>query len=490
LTFDLRAILIFGLAALLYAGLLPARWRAWALLAGSVFAIYWLQPALPIRYSGYIFPTVTLILTVAAWWLTRKPGDSAQSVSLREDRVTLAVIAALVVGFSFLRFLDAEFRPIATRPPDPLAVAATLGIVGAAMALVAWLVRKSDQRRVLTVGILLVAALFVVLKTQPLAVEVSRWWRGQTGQDTSLASLIDLNWLGFSYVAFRLIHTLRDRQTGQLPVLSLREYVTYVIFFPAYTAGPIDRAERFVDDLRAISTLCVHSLDAARWALGLRRIVIGLFCKFVLADSLAQGVSLNATNVVQVNSTPWLWVLLYGYALRLFFDFSGYSDIAIGIGILFGIRLPENFDRPYLKTTITAFWQSWHMTLSNWARFHVFSPLSRWWLMREHCPSPTVIVLLAQLATMMTIGLWHGVTVNFVIWGAWHGIALFLHKQWGDRTRKWYRSLNDHPWRKRVWAGLTWFMTFQYVVLGWVWFAVPDTGQAARTLMRLFGLGW
>ena len=91
------------------------------------------------------------------------------------------------------------------------------------------------------------------------------------------------------------------------------------------------------------------------------------------------------------------------------------------------------------------------MTLSNWARFYVFSPLSRWLLMRPRKPSPTLIVLAAQLATMVVIGLWHGVTVNFVIWGLWHGLALFVHKQWSDRTRKWYRGLNNRP---RLQAGV------------------------------------
>jgi alginate O-acetyltransferase complex protein AlgI len=488
LTFDLRAIVIFCLAALIYAGLLPARWRTWALLAGSVLAIYWLQPALPVRFSGYVLPTATLALTIASWWFTRKPNDPDQSRTLREDRITLGVIVALAVGLSFLRFVEAEYRVIATRPPDPLAVLVALAIVGTALAGLTRLLRRANQQAVMTGGIVLIAALFVLLKTEPLAREISRLWRGLTDQDTALASQLDLDWLGFSYVAFRLIHTFRDRQTGQLPVLSLREYVTYVIFFPAYTAGPIDRAERFATDLRDLSTL--QLFDAQRFTTGLTRILLGLLYKFVIADGLAQGASLNATNATQVRSTLWLWVLLYGYALRLFFDFAGYSSIAIGIGILFGIRLPENFDRPYVKTTITAFWQSWHITLSNWARFYVFSPLSRWLLMFKRRPSPTVIVLLAQLATMVTIGLWHGVTVNFIIWGLWHGVALFVHKQWSDRTRKWYRALNDRPWRKCAWTALTWFVTFQYVVIGWVWFAMSDTVQAARPLVQLFGFGW
>jgi D-alanyl-lipoteichoic acid acyltransferase DltB (MBOAT superfamily) len=316
---------------------------------------------------------------------------------------------------------------------------------------------------------------------------VSQWWRQATGQEISLASPIDLAWLGFSFVAFRLIHTLRDRQSGLLPALSLREYMSYVIFFPAYTAGPIDRAERFVVDFWALPGM--RGLDSARLGLGIWRIALGMFKKFVIADSLAQGLSLTAANASQSDSSLGLWILLYGYAFRLYFDFAGYTDIAIGIGILFGIRLPENFSSPYLKSSITAFWQSWHITLSNWVRFYVFSPLSRWLLTRRWRPSSTVIVFIAQLTTMAIIGLWHGITWNFFIWGLWHGTGLFVHKQWSDRTRKWYRGLGDHPGRKKAWTVFSWFLTFNFVVLGWVWFALPTVRTSLLTFARLFGLG-
>jgi D-alanyl-lipoteichoic acid acyltransferase DltB (MBOAT superfamily) len=486
--FDLGAIFVFGIAGLLFASLLRARWRAWSLLAGCVVAVYWLQPALPIRFSDYILPTLTIGLAVVGWWFTRRPDDPAQAATLREDGVTLAFIAALVVGLSFMRFVEADFRLTASRPPEPLVVAGVLAAAGVPIALSARRLPARVRPRALTVAILAIVALFVVLKAGPLAVEASRVWRGLAGQDTSLANSADLNWLGFSYVAFRLIHTLRDRQTGILPALSLREYVTYAIFFPSLTAGPIDRAERFAQDLRGLPGLI--GLDAARIAGGLARIAIGLFKKFVLADSLAQGMALNAVNAAQVTSTPGLWLLLYGYGLRLYFDFAGYTDIALGMGILFGIRLPENFDRPYLKTSLTAFWQSWHMTLSRWARFYVFTPLSRWLLTRAAKPSPTLIVLAAQLATMAVIGLWHGIAPNFLAWGMWHAIGLFAHKQWSDRTRRWYRSLGNHPARKRAWSAFTWFITFHYVVVGWVWFVLPDVGQAASSLAKLFGAGW
>lgn len=526
MTFDLRAILIFVVAAVLYGAVLPIRWRGWALMMGSAVVIYWMQPPLPIRFSGFILPTATLCLTVAGWWFTRAP----EQPFTREDRVALGLLAAVIVGLSLMRFVDAEYRLTASRPPEPLTVIAWLLVVG----LIVWVWgrtltprhpepsppnplskhREGEQihRRVLVGLIVIIVVLFALLKTDVLARSISGLWRGMTGQDVTLASALDLNWLGFSYVAFRLIHTVRDRMTGLLPTLTLREYVTYVIFFPAFTAGPIDRAERFVGDYRLLETSPPSPLpvpergsenadlkiadgehssaaplrDGTVYVEAGTRIFSGLLKKFVIADLLASGAALNAVNAEQAQSTIGLWLLLYGYALRLFFDFSGYTDIAIGIGLLFGIRLPENFNRPYLKTNITAFWQSWHMTLSSWARAYVFSPLSRWLLMRQPKPSPLLIVLVTQCATMAVIGLWHGVTANFLIWGLWHGLALWVHKQWSDRTRKWYRELK--PGRKRIWTIFTWAVTFHYVVIGWVWFALPDVGSSLRVLAKLVGL--
>lgn len=490
MTFDPLAILVFCLAAALYAGLLPVRWRGWFLLVGSIIAVYWLQPPLPIRFSDYILPTVTVGLTVLAWWFTRIPDDPEQQAFLAQDRRTLLLVAGLVVGLSLMRYVDADFRLTPSRPPSALAVAAVV-LLAIALALVLVRLTRSlmsrDRRGLLTGFILLAVAIFVVLKWPPPAEALARWWRGLTGQDTALASPIDLTWLGFSFVAFRLIHTMRDRQTGILPALSLREYLSYVLFFAAYIAGPIDRAERFSADFRALPEL--RGWAATRWGQGLWRIAQGLFKKFVIADLLAQGMSLTAAHVPQAESASGLWLLLYGYALRLFFDFAGYTDIAVGIGLLFGIRLPENFNRPYLKNNITAFWQSWHATLSSWARFYIFTPLSRWLLKRSWRPPAAVIVLLAQLATMIVIGLWHGISLNYFIWGTWHALALFVHKQWSDRTRKWYRGLKDRPNRQRAWHVAGWFLTFNYVTLGWVWFAMPSVELSLQAFGKLLGIG-
>jgi alginate O-acetyltransferase complex protein AlgI len=223
---------------------------------------------------------------------------------------------------------------------------------------------------------------------------------------------------------------------------------------------------------------------------GVGRILMGILKKFVVADSLAIFAlnAANATDALNNGSALGLWFLLYGYAFRLYLDFSGYSDIAIGIARLYGINLPENFNMPYTKDSITAFWQSWHMTLSTWARFYVFTPLSRVMMGWNPKPTQNQIVFVAQMSTMIVIGLWHGITLNFILWGIWHGLGLFLHKLYTDRTRTQYLALNDTPQRKRIvyWGGVA--LTFHFVALGWVFFALPDTALSMRVIAGLFGV--
>lgn len=355
------------------------------------------------------------------------------------------------------------------------------------------------------VVIVLLIALLIGLKTPALALEAGRVLRGLVGQNPDLATSLDVRWLGFSYVAFRLIHTLRDRQTGRLPDVDLMTYVAYVVFFPAFLAGPIDRLERFTRDFplpvnrgAQSSAPEIAALPKARWpvwderlesdlSIAGRRLLSGLIKKFVVADTLGL-IALNPTNALQVQDMGWLWLLLYLYALQIYFDFAGYTDIAIGLGLILGVKLPENFAAPYLKPNLTQFWNSWHMSLTQWFRGYFFNPFVRWMRGKGRVLSPVWVLLFSQVATMLLIGLWHGVTANFMLWGLWHGLGLFIQNRWTDQTRGWFAAREFSPVVRRSLDIVSTLLTFQYVALGWVWFVLPTPQIAVQVLARLAGV--
>lgn len=475
-------ILLFSIVAALLGALAGNRWRGWLMLGVSVVAIYWLGSVSPIRTLDFWLPTATLALTALVWAATRPaPVDPRTDppAPAGETWITAAVVAVLVLAIALLRYIPALCCITPSPPPGLISVALVLVAAVGAVALVGRFL--SGTRAVILALLGLLVGLLIVLKYEPLSVAASAALRTLTAQSAANASALDVRWLGFSYVAFRLLHLLLDRLAGRLPALSLREAITYTIFFPSYTAGPIDRMERFVKDLRAPFVLTLPiAVEAGQ------RLVIGLFRKFVLADALAL-IALNAQNAVQTSSALWTWVLLYAYAFRLYLDFAGYTDVAIGLGLLMGIRLPENFQRPYLKPNLTAFWNAWHITLAQWVRTYVFNPLTRALRASPMRIPAAPIILIGQLVTMMLIGLWHGITWNFVIWGAWHGIGLFIHNRWANAMRVPLRRLEERPLLKRLYTGAAVVLTFHYVLLGWVWFALPTVDLSGTVFIRLFG---
>jgi alginate O-acetyltransferase complex protein AlgI len=473
-------ILAFA-AICLAAGILP-RARAWLLFTASVLAVYWLQPALPIRNLDFWLPTASVALAAGVWIVTqpkRGAGGDGGSGLTCPDGLALLSLGLAICLLGLTRYLAPAAFLTASRPPEfPFVL---VGLAAAGMFLgVLWI--ATPRRWLPAAGILILLGLFVILKTDPFAQAAAGVLRRTTGQSAELASPLDIRWLGFSYIAFRLIHALRDRITGRLPDCSLREFITYAIFFPAVTAGPIDKLDRFAKDLRA-----APPRFAEAFAPGAQRFLIGVFKKFVLADGLAI-LALNAVVDSPRAAPHWLWIFLYAYAFRIYFDFSGYTDIALGLARWAGIALPENFNRPYLQPNLTAFWNSWHITLAQWFRSYFFNPLTRA-LRSGPRPLPVgLIILTGQLLTMMLIGLWHGVSWNFLIWGLWHGLGLFVHSRWGEWSRGWMPRLVKRPLLKKVYTAATTFATFQFVVLGWVWFALPTLESSTSLFLRLFGI--
>jgi alginate O-acetyltransferase complex protein AlgI len=478
-------ILVFSLVAALVGGLARGRWRGWSLLVISLLALYALQPATPIRYLDFWLPTASLALVVTVWAATCPAAPVAPAAtapaapaSRRADWQAAGLIGGVVVLVALTRYLDRSWVSWLTpsRPPDTLTVVVAVVLwAGLAAALTRFL---SGNRRLLSILVVICLGIFVVLKTDALAFWASQGLRAVMQQDMTQASALDWRWLGFSYIAFRLIHALRDRLTKRLPALSLSEFVTYALFFPTLTAGPIDRADRFVKELRQ---------PAPAWMEGSTRLIVGVFKKFVVADTLAL-FALSAVNAAQTKSTFWTWILLYAYAGRSYFDFSGYTDIALGLGRLMGFKLPENFDRPYFKPNLTVFWNSWHMTLAQWFRTYFFNPLTR--ALRSRPIPPWVIILIGQAGTMILIGLWHGVTWNFAAWGLWHAVGLFAHSRYAEFARPRLAWLDERPRLQRAAAAAGTLLTFHYVALGWVWFALPSLGLSLRVFGKLLGLNF
>ncbi len=447
--------------------------RLFFLLAVSVLAVYWFQPLVPLRAFDFWFPSLSLALVILTWLIISESG----AWKSRHNLTALLLIAGLVTLIVLSRYIFPRPLLTATNPPlftqYLLFIAALLILIP----LITFLSRRFTWT--LTVVIVLILAILLILKSPILSLQTSIFFRALADRPTETASALDLRWLGFSYIAFRLIHVLRDRQLGRLPELSLPEFATYVVFFPSLSAGPIDRAERFAKDLRSD-----FALTQGETLIAGQRIVIGLFKKFVVADTLAL-IALNDALATQVHATGWMWIHLYAYAFQIYLDFSGYTDIAIGIARLAGIKLPENFASPYTKPNLTQFWNGWHITLTQWIRSYFFNPFNRWIRGYKSLPAWTML-LLGQLSTMLLIGLWHGVTLNFVLWGAWHGLGLFLQNRWSEFIKTRFDSINPRLQTALTVNGVV--FTFHFVALGWVFFALSDPSLSWQVMRKLFNL--
>ena len=429
-----------------------------------------MQPYIePLNFTFWI-PTVTLFIIVFAWFVTASP----EAHRWRQNRS--AVISLLIVIFAviFTRYVE-EFQFLPVFPPRPHVIALVLAMF--LLGVVAVHATRYKNNFWLAGLTLVIVLLFILIRVPGMLQTISAWITALLGQRPDIPS--QLRWLGYSYIAFRLLHTIRDRQANRLPDVTLDEFVNYVIFFPALSAGPIDRIERFVPELRQPQVI-----DGSEWVDIIKRVFWGLFKKFVIADTLAV-IALDNGLAQNIHSTMWMWIAVYAFAFQIYFDFSGYTDIAIGMGRLLGIRLPENFLAPYLKTNITQFWNNWHITLTQWFRAYYFNPVTR--SLRKTKLPAWVSLAIVQVSTMVLIGLWHGITPNFVIWGIWHGIGLFVHKNWSDWTRS-RINVNALSAGQQKFISLTGILlTFRFVAIGWVFFTLSTPAEAWHTLSILLG---
>ncbi len=460
--FAIGLMIVAALAAWLF-----RRQRFTALLLMSVFALYALQPP----GLDVVLPTATLLLLIGVWWLTT-PAPTA------DDGRTLILLGCAAMVLPMFGVIGGLSSGQLLRALPPLAVVG-VGVVAAGALVPA---RDDAARRRLALAyIVLIVTLLLILKTPVLLATVA----DSLARASSQSVVPNWQWLGFSYIAFRLMHVLLDYRSGRLKPVPLRDFALYIVFFPALTAGPIDRVEHFVRDLRQPQTL-----DASLIVSGATRIGIGLFKKFILADALAY-IALKP-QLIEQTTGPYsvlpTWIMLYAFTFQIYLDFAGYTDVAIGIARLAGITLPENFLSPYTRRSITAFWNNWHITLSTWFRNYFFTPFSRALMQTPLRSRRMLIIFLAQVATMVLIGLWHGVAINFILWGAWHGVGLWLHRWLVDHTHTWDETVQARPRLARAIHVASVVTTFHFVAIGWVFFALPDLTLIGKALVRLVGL--
>jgi D-alanyl-lipoteichoic acid acyltransferase DltB (MBOAT superfamily) len=276
--------------------------------------------------------------------------------------------------------------------------------------------------------------------------------------------------LSLSFYCFQSLTYTIDLYLGEMqPTRSLLVYLAGALFFPCMTAGPIPRMRNLLPQLARPFNL---STEAGGQALLL--IATGLVKKLLIADFLANNLVNRVFDTPALYSSTEILVAVFGYALQLFFDFSGYTDIARGAALLIGIELPENFRRPYLAVNVAEFWRRWHITFSEWLRDYLFDFFPK---RRKY---PVLSYGYAFLLTFIIGGLWHGISWNFLIWGALHGLALGVVFSW--KRRRTVPSL-------AIWAKvLGGFVTFNFVCFAWIFFRASSLDNALAILRGLGSL--
>jgi alginate O-acetyltransferase complex protein AlgI len=270
--------------------------------------------------------------------------------------------------------------------------------------------------------------------------------------------------VAISFFTFQQIAYLVDAYRGETKERNFLYYCLFVTFFPPLISGPIVRHQQLIPQFRKLRTFLFCHKNIA---LGLALFTLGLSKKVLIADNLSTWVTPVFSNASQVSFIE-AWVGALSYTFQLYFDFSGYSDMAIGVGSMFNIKIPLNFNSPYKATTVSDFWRRWHITLSNFLRDYLYIPLggSRQGEVRRYTN---------LLLTMLLGGLWHGAGWTFIVWGALHGLYLCINHAW--------RQLNK-PLPKFI----AWMLTFVAVIITWVLFRAQTMGDAMHILQAMAGM--
>ena len=286
----------------------------------------------------------------------------------------------------------------------------------------------------------------------------------------ALTSLHLLAFIGISYMSFKTIQIMLEISDGLIKEkISVKDYLQFLLFFPTVSAGPIDRSRRFLKEINEVMPRKEYLELAGD---GVYRIVLGLFYKVVLSTYVYQMLlTLNNTGTV-VYSIKYMYL----YTLYLFFDFAGYSLMAVGSSNILGIQTPMNFNKPFLSVDIKDFWTRWHITLSTWLRDFVFSRVlmqvirKKWFKNRLHNAT------YAYMVNMLVMGFWHGLSVSYIVYGFYHGVLMAGFEVYQKKSN-FYKKNKNKNWYKL----LSWFVTMNLVMVGFFIFS----GEPYKILLTI-----
>jgi len=302
--------------------------------------------------------------------------------------------------------------------------------------------------------------------------------------------------LGISFITFQKIAFLVDVQAGKVRSFTFQDYCTFVLFFPQLIAGPIVHYREMMPQFHAAS----GRFDKENFAVGLTLLSFGLFKKVILADKIALLVTPLYQQAATEGGTSFLmaWMAAIGFTLQVYFDFSAYTDMALGLARFFGIKLPPNFDSPLRASSIIEYWLRWHMTLTRFLTAYIYNPLQLWLTRRRIAkgqrgfggPNPELgaFLLLLMFPTMLTMfisGVWHGAGYGFIVFGLLHGLYLSINHGWRVLAARFWPDRKSYV---RVMKPVGWFLTFVAVTFAMVFFRSPTLTSAIDIVRGLIGL--
>ncbi len=380
-------------------------------------------------FQSYGFIFLFLPLVLLGWWQLNR-------FFLRQSRSYLFLILA---SLFFYGFMNVSFLPV------------LLGSVLLNFAAGRLLTDGKHRRLVLVLALLANLGALGYFKYTNFFLENLNALLG-----SSYGALSILLPLGISFFTFQQIAYLVDAYRGEAPRYGFLEYAAFATFFPCVASGPIAFHHEVIPQLRAAAR---RHFCAEGFSQGVFSFSVGLGKKVLLADTFGAAANWGFGSIEGLNSTTAILVVL-SYAFQLYFDFSGYTDMARGVGLMLGVRLPSNFNAPYKALTIGGFWKGWHMTMTRFFTRYLYIPLGG-----SHRGEARTCLNI--LIVFLVSGLWHGASWTFVVWGALHGLAMVVDRLWGKHAEK------LHP-------VLSWGLTFAFVNFCWVFFRAVSLTQAVQ----------